>query len=450
LPSNKLLLLTAFAVATADAQLLPPIQISPARIAADSNPTVVAVFGSGFSSGMTVEWNQQARPTTFVDASELQVTLPVSDLALPSLDELSVWDASGSTQITSSAAVLVYLPILNNALAYDATRNVIYIAVSAKQVPQGQSIGVLNPETGIVEAFHTLDSEPLRLALSGDGQYLYVALSNKVRRINLSTWTTEVDIPLGTSSINLPYQVLSMTAVPNQPQSIAVSVTEGGDPPYGGTIVFDGAQPRGTKAGDFMGASYLLGGPNSTTLYGSDGDGVLYTLALSSGGLTVTNTVVLDSAFGIPVYAGGLVYFPGAAVDPTIPAVVQTYGVEGVVGVFPAANNVLVLASGDVLYNVDLGSYLALVDLTTGARIWTLAVPAMAATSNGIQNDPILTWGTNGVAFRDDTGDYSILESPAIQLFQVNISDSAPSPFLNTTGSIRRRRQGLVTTPEQP
>lgn len=136
--------------------------------------------------------------------------------------------------------------------------------------------------------------------------------------------------------------------------------------------------------------------------------------------------------------------------DPTIPAVVQTYGVEGVVGVFPAANKVLILASGDVLYNVDLGSYLALVDLTTGARIRTLAVPAMAATSNGIQNDPILTWGTDGVAFRDDTGDYSILESPAIQLFQVNISDSAPSPFLNTTGSIRRRRQGLVTTPEQP
>ncbi len=448
MPSNKLLLLSAFTAATVQAQLLPPIQISPARIAADSNPTVVTVYGSGLSSGMTVEWNQQARPTTFVDTGELQVTVSVSDLALPSLDELSVWDANGSTQITSSAAVLVYLPILNNALAYDPTRNVIYIAVSAKQVPQGQSIGVLNPETGIVEAYHTLDSEPLRLALSGDSQYLYVALSNEVQRINLSTWTAEVDILLGTSSINIPYQVLSMTALPNQPQSIAVSLTDGSDPPYGGTIVFDGAQPRGTKTGDFMGASYLLGGPNSTTLYGSDGDGTLYTLALNSSGVSVTDTAILDAAFGIPLYAGGLVCFPGAAVDPTIPAVVQTYGVEGVVGVFPAANKVLVLNYGDVLNNVDLGNYLALVDLTTGARIWTLAVPAMPADANGIQNDPILTWGTNGVAFRDDTGDYSILESPAIQLFQVNISDSASSPFLTTTGSVRRHRQEPRSRPE--
>jgi hypothetical protein len=337
---------------------------------------------------------------------------------------------------------------LNNALAYDPTRNVIYIAVSAKQVPQGQSIGVLNPETGIVEAYHPLDAEPLRLALSGDSRYLYVALSNQIQRINLSTWAAEVDIPLGTSSINLPNQVLSMTVLPNLPQSIAVSLTDGGDPPFGGTIVFDGAQPRGNPTGDFMGASYLLGGPNSTTLYGSDGDGTLYTLALNSSGVSVANTAVLDSAFGIPEYAGGLVYFPGAAVDPTIPAVVQTYGVEGVVGVFPAANKVLVLAYGDVLYNVDLGNYLALVDMTNGARIWTLAVPVMPADANGTQNDPILTWGTNGVAFRDGTGDYSILESPAIQLFQVNISDAAPSPFVTTIGNARRPHD-LRSKPEQ-
>jgi hypothetical protein len=444
LPSNKLLLFCVFAgaAATVQAQLLPPIQISPARIAADSGSTVVNIYGSGFSSGMTVDWNQQARPTKFVDSGDLQVTLSASDLALPSLDELSVWDASGATQITSSAAVLVYLPIMNNALVYAPTRNLIYIAVSAKQKPQGQSIGVLDPETATVEAYHALDSEPLRLALSGDDQYLYVALSNEVQRINLSTWAVEADIPLGTSDINLPYQVLSMAVVPNQPQSIAISLTDGSDPPYGGTIIFDGMQPRGPKSGDFVGASYLLGGPNSTTLYGSDGDGTLYTLALSSTGLTVADMATLDATFGIPVYVDGVVYCPGAVVDPTVPAVTQTYGVEGVVGVFPAANEVLVLAYGDILYNVDLGNYLALVDLTTGARIWTQALPALVADANGIQNDPIITWGTNGVALRDDTGDYSTLDSPAILLFHVNVGGSATNPFVITEESVRRRERG--------
>jgi hypothetical protein len=427
-------LLALVIAAGAGAQLLPPIQLNPARIAADSNPTTVSVFGSGFTSGMVVEWNQQPRPTTFVGSAELQVTLSVSDLAFPSLSTLAVWDPTGSTQLTSDAAVLVYLAISNNALAYDPTRDLIYVAVSAQQTPNGKSIGVLNPETAIIESFYALDSEPLRLAVSGDGQYLYVAMSTKIERINLTTWTVELDIPLSLG-------VLSMAVLSGQPQSIAVSLDSGADPDYGGTVVFDGAQQRSAKIGLFEGPSYLAGGPNPGTIYAYDGSAVFYTLALNSSGVTVASSATLATGFVIPVYAGGFLYLWDAVVDPTIPRVIQTYGIGGTVGPFPALNEVLVLEIGDVLDDFDPGNILALVDVTTGNRIWTQSIPALPSSSNGVTNDPILTWGTNGVAFRDGTGDFSTLDAPAIQLFRVNVGQSASSPFLDF-GPLRNRGLG--------
>jgi len=437
LPSSKFLLLSLFTTAAAHAQLLPPVNVYPSRIAANSNPATVAVYGSGFTSGVIVEWNLQPRPTTFVSATELQVKLSVSDLALPSFSRLSVWDATGSTQLTSDATVLVYIALLNNALVYDSTRDLIYIAVSAQQTPQGQSIAILNPETAVIESFYPLDSEPLRLGVSGDGQYLYVAMSNEIRRINLATWTPELDIPL-----NL--EVLSMTVLAGQPESIAVSLNSGADPDYGGTVVFDGVEQRPGKIGPFEGPNYLAGGPNAGTIYGYDGSAVLYTLSLNASGVTVANTVAIASGFVIPVYAGGLLYMRDAAIDPAAPSVVQTFGIGGIVGPFPVLNQVFVMEIGDVLSTVDVGNVLALVDVTTGARIWTEPIPALPSNSNGIMNDPILTWGANGVAFRDGNGDYSTLNAPAIQLFRVNVDESASSPFLDS-GEVKGIRRGSRT-----
>ena len=58
------------------------------------------------------------------------------------------------------------------------------MAVDASQHPQGPSIAVLNPETGRIQKWHAVEGEPIRLAISGDGRYLYVALGNSVQRID--------------------------------------------------------------------------------------------------------------------------------------------------------------------------------------------------------------------------------------------------------------------------
>ncbi|HVV44605.1 MAG TPA: hypothetical protein VHC72_05345 [Bryobacteraceae bacterium] len=120
------------------------------------------------------------------------------------------------------------------------------------------------------------------------------------------------------------------------------------------------------------------------------------------------------------------------AIEPTLMHVSQTFGISGIVGPFPALNKVLVLRVGNVLNPVNLGEVLALVDVTTGNRIWTQPIPASPSDANGIRNDPMITWGTNGVAFRDGNGDYSTLDAPAIQLFRVNVDSTAASPFFDS------------------
>jgi hypothetical protein len=41
----------------------------------------VSVFGGQFVASSVVAWNGSARPTTFVSTTQLQATIPASDLA---------------------------------------------------------------------------------------------------------------------------------------------------------------------------------------------------------------------------------------------------------------------------------------------------------------------------------------------------------------------------------
>src|SRR5262249_41396611 len=194
---------------------------------------------------MIVLWNGDPRETELLDSSTLRVTLTSKDLEKPSLAFLSVWDGATSSQVSDNASLLVHFPVWNNDLIFDPQRKRLYIAVSGKQVPEGRSIAVLDPETANIELYLPLESEPEALALSGDYRYLYVAPDHFVRRTDLNAWTPHLDIALGTNPLWGANHVRSMTALPGRNTSIAVSFGRPGvSPAYGGTAVFDGAQSR--------------------------------------------------------------------------------------------------------------------------------------------------------------------------------------------------------------
>jgi IPT/TIG domain len=74
--------------------LLAVISVSPSRIVADSGDTIVTISGSGFTSGMIVEWNNRPKTTTFLDSTRLQVILTGNDLETPELGSIVVWDSA--------------------------------------------------------------------------------------------------------------------------------------------------------------------------------------------------------------------------------------------------------------------------------------------------------------------------------------------------------------------
>lgn len=64
--------------------------LTPNHSATSSTGMTVSVSGVGFAPGATVRWNGADRPTAFISPTQLTVTLPGTDLGVPSLSSISV------------------------------------------------------------------------------------------------------------------------------------------------------------------------------------------------------------------------------------------------------------------------------------------------------------------------------------------------------------------------
>lgn len=108
-----------------------------------------------------------------------------------------------------------------NDAVYDPTRDLIYASLPSRE-PRGNSVAIVNPQTGVVEAYVAVGSEPGELALSDDGSLLYVALTGASRAVVVDPGTRQV-----VSTIDFPLEssVLHQTAAPARPQKLAISPT---------------------------------------------------------------------------------------------------------------------------------------------------------------------------------------------------------------------------------
>jgi uncharacterized protein (TIGR03437 family) len=384
------------------------ITVSPTHIPADTTSSKITIVGADFATGMVVRWNGVAMPTQFIDSIHLQAVVAAASLELAGIGTVSVWDAGGTTQITQTASVIVYVPLLNHDIVYDAMRNKIYVAVAASQQPQRSSIAILNPETQRVENTIPLPAEPTKLAISDDDHYLYAATGTVVQRIDLNSSTVDLTVNIGTS-------VTSMRVLPGLNTALAVVASSQ-------LFVFDGAQRRANTTGNFNGPSFLIGGPDVTTLYGGDSIGNLYTLSITPAGISVVGTAAgLLGADGDPVFAGGLIYDGwGAVVDPAIPAVTATFDNQGLILPFPDLGKVLILGGAPPPGSTILTAppVLTLHDISGGARFWSLPIPAQTTLNHG----PIIRWEQNGIALREP-GSYASDPAFGLDLFRINIGN---------------------------
>ena len=143
--------------------------LSPTSAFSGGGPMTLTVNGSNFASSSVVQWNGNARPTTFVSSSQLQATISVTDLAATGTTLVSVFTPSPGGGTSASLTFTINAgPSL---------------AVSATSVVGGSSVTVTltNGFGGSVDW--------LALAVTGSPNTSYVQWTYVGAGVKARTWT---------------------------------------------------------------------------------------------------------------------------------------------------------------------------------------------------------------------------------------------------------------------
>jgi hypothetical protein len=362
------------------AQFLPDVTVSPVRVAAGSGDTWFTVAGIGLTPSVQVYWNGNPQPTKYVSEWSVKTLMPAAAMAHPGIAKIWLWDPDQGARASNTVSIPIYLPLQSQDLVYDSARARLYASLLTSDA-NGPSIAVIEPVQGNVERYIPLPDEPWVMALTSSGQYLYVAMSDRIRRIDLSAGSPDLDIPFQQTAA-------SILPLPGDGTSFVVT--------FGSTIysavVFDGATQRPHQSND---APKCLVAIDGTALYGGP---EFRLLRLGANGLPYSAELEVDSLLGgfdCPVYAGGILYgSDGEIVDPAAPAVVGRFGGAGLVDVALDRNEAYFVQGSSTVENISV------FDASSHALLVSTDLPGKWIMNAG----RLVHWGSDGLAFIDFSG----------------------------------------------
>ena len=270
-------------------------------------------------------------------------------------------------------------------IAYDALRHRLYASTTP------DAVAVIDPDTGEIVNSLFIGPNPSRLAISGDAQYLYLAVSNKtaVARLNLITGARDLLFALGTGAVGDALVLDDLVVKPDAPRTLLVAA--GGH----SIFVFDDGVKRPQEFAVGLSGYLLEFGSSPDIVYGNGRPLQIFPNSIQS---------IFGSA-NLPVseveFAGG--HFYGSLGGIFDPATAATVG------------NFAGLGSGSVL-EPHLQSHRALFVTQLQQQWRLLAYDSIAQTlvssttlSNLLGNPlNLIRWGTNGIAF-NTSGDQIFL-----------------------------------------
>ena len=146
--------------------------------------------------------------------------------------------------------VVNQLRLTANNLIYDPTRNILWASIpSTVAAPLGRTIVRIDPLTGLISDPIAINANPVAncMALSGNGRYLYVGLSDspEVHRIDLTASPlTSVRLPLGLSQWGNANYAQDIEVLDGDGTSFLVTGSSDA-----AAMVFDGAVRRTNRTG---------------------------------------------------------------------------------------------------------------------------------------------------------------------------------------------------------
>lgn len=297
-----------------------------------------------------------------------------------------------------------------NDLIYNPHDGLLYASVPGSYgTLYGNSIVPIDPTSGALGTPVFIGSEPNRMAISDDGQYLYVGLDggHAIRRFNLLSQSAELQFIPSTGGICGEETAGDLKVLPGSPHAVAVARynTECGPSSDGVTIYDDGvARPNSFTS---AGVDALTFGNDASVLYGADvfdSSDAFSTMAVSANGLAMIS--VVDGFYlGKPiVFDNGLVYgSSGVALDPGSGTQVGQYtdasapnGFE-VVKPDSASGRVFFIGSGNSSTSATLYAF----DQVKFVELGNAAIPGLVSIPNqyGVAIHRLERWGGAGLAF---------------------------------------------------
>lgn len=286
-----------------------------------------------------------------------------------------------------------------NDLVYDPQGGLIYASVPGSAGARGNTITPINPVSGTLGNSVFVGSEPSKLALSDDSQFIYVGLNGAgaVRRFNVPTQTADIQISLAQPP-EAPRFPEDLAVVPGNPRAVAVSTNRPGSPRHAGLFLFEDGVRRPDVAS--QGNTIEFGDdPGRLYAYNNEISSFGFTrLAVDANGIRVIDGQAnLIYGYGQDLkYAGGRLYTQmggglgrvGRTIDP------ETRLVEGTFWDVPTNAYVAPDAEANRVSYV-FGNTLRVYNLSTFVPLGQVTIPGLSG-----QVTSLVRWGSNGLAFR--------------------------------------------------
>ncbi|HEY6804938.1 MAG TPA: Calx-beta domain-containing protein [Pyrinomonadaceae bacterium] len=315
-----------------------------------------------------------------------------------------------------------------NDLVVDPNTQTIYASVPSTVVNNGNKLVPINPTTGALGTGVFVGSEPNKLAITDNGQVIYVALngSGSVRRFDVPSQTAGQQIPLGTIS-NSPLLARAIAVQPGSTGTIAIQRSMS-DLSNGGVAIFDNTVQRSAVANTFSTLSLAFNTSDPSKLYGLDVQS-LFRFAVAAGGVSnIAQSGVKTN--GVAKFSGGKLYSSdGKIFNPDTGDSLGTFTSLS----FDTTNAFVIDSNVNRAYFIT-GSFslsspqtatLRVFDTQTFATLGTFDIPNVVGTPN-----EMVRWGSNGLAFSTNASGVYLIQTTFIPS-----PDPVPTPTPTPSGT---------------
>jgi hypothetical protein len=182
--------------------------LSPTSTAAGSPAFTLTVNGTNFVSSSHVLWNGSQRSTIYVSPTSLTAQIAATDIASSGNASVSVQNPAPGGGVSAAVTFainiagtnlpattnLTVLNLAGNDLAWDPSRQKIYVSVPGDSASNANTIAVVDPIAGSVVSAQSISSTPYGLSLSDDNQLLYTAIDggSTIQRLLLPALTPDI------------------------------------------------------------------------------------------------------------------------------------------------------------------------------------------------------------------------------------------------------------------